>query len=126
MYYILLLSQMSNLQFCSESNYAAIFQLNSLPGKILFLSFRLGFFFGGGGGGGNCEKSRIFWIGNGAYGDREKRPCYSYLGQIFVISRFTGKEFRFRVRGMKKRKKSTENDQLTGHFQSFFFQSFFF
>ena len=37
---------MSKLQFCSESNYAAIFQLNALPGKILiFLSFRLGFFF---------------------------------------------------------------------------------
>ena len=61
MYYILLLSQMSKLQFCSESNYAAIFQFNSLPGKILFLSFRLGFFFG------NWEKRRIFWIGNGAY-----------------------------------------------------------
>ena len=44
MNYILLLSQMSKLQFCSESNYAAIFQLNSLPGKILFLSFRLGNF----------------------------------------------------------------------------------
>ena len=44
MYYILLLSQMSKLQFCSESNYAAIFQLSSLPRKILFLSFRLGFF----------------------------------------------------------------------------------
>ena len=46
MYYILLLSQMSKLQFCSESDYAAIFQLNSLPVKILFLSFILGFFFG--------------------------------------------------------------------------------
>ena len=47
MYYILLyvLSQMSKLQFCSESNYAAIFQLNLLSGKILFLSFRLGIFF---------------------------------------------------------------------------------
>ena len=54
MYYILLLSQMSKLQFCSESNYAAIFQLNLLPGKILFLSFRLGIFFG------NWEKRRIF------------------------------------------------------------------
>ena len=61
MYYILLLSQMSKLQFCSESNYAAIFQLNSLPGKILFLTFRLGIFFG------NWEKRRIVWIGNGAY-----------------------------------------------------------
>ena len=36
MYYILLLSQMSKLQFCSESNYVAIFQLDLLPGKILF------------------------------------------------------------------------------------------
>ena len=53
MYYILLLSQISKLQFCSESNYAAIFQLNSLSGKI-FLSFRLGIFFG------NWEKRRIF------------------------------------------------------------------
>ena len=52
---------MSKLQFCSESNYAAIFQLNLLPGKILFLSFRLGFFFG------NWEKRRIVWIGKGAY-----------------------------------------------------------
>ena len=38
--------------------------------------------------------------------------------------------FRFRVKGTKKNKyKSSENDQLTGHFQSFFFfliQSFFF
>ena len=64
MYYVLLLSQMSKLQFCSESNYAAIFQLNLLPGKILFLSFRLGIFLGGGEIG---EKRRIFWIGNGAY-----------------------------------------------------------
>ena len=39
----------------------AIFQLNSLPGKILFLSFRLGFFLE------IVEKRRIFWIGNGAY-----------------------------------------------------------
>ena len=46
MYYILLLSQMSKLQFCLESNYAAVFQLNLLPGKILFfLILRLGFFF---------------------------------------------------------------------------------
>ena len=46
MYYILLLSQMSKLQFCSESNYAAIFQLNSLPGKIpFFLASDWEFFF---------------------------------------------------------------------------------
>ena len=36
MYYILLQSQMSKLQFCSESNYAAIFKLNSFSGKIFF------------------------------------------------------------------------------------------
>ena len=60
MYYILLLSKMSKLQFCSESIYAAIFQLNCSLVR-LFLSFRLGFFFG------NWEKRRIFWIGNGAY-----------------------------------------------------------
>ena len=36
---------MSKLQFCSEINYAAIFQLNSLPNKIIFLSFRLGISF---------------------------------------------------------------------------------
>ena len=65
MYYILLLSQMSKLQFCSESNYAAIFQLNSLPGKIIFLSFRLGFFFFFFFG--NWEKRSIFWIGKAAY-----------------------------------------------------------
>ena len=44
MYYILLLSKMSKLQFCSESIYAAIFQLNCSLAR-LFLSFRLGFFF---------------------------------------------------------------------------------
>ena len=51
---------MSKLQLCSESNYAAIFQMNSLSGNIFF-SFKLDFFFG------NWEKRRIFWIGNGAY-----------------------------------------------------------
>ena len=74
MYYILLLSQMSKLQFCSESNYAVIFQLNSLPGKILFFELQIGIFFYG-----NWEKRRIFWIGNGGLysgpGDREKRHC---------------------------------------------------
>ena len=45
-YRILLLSQMSKLQFCSESNYAAIFQLNSLPGMIrVFLASDWDFFF---------------------------------------------------------------------------------
>ena len=66
MYYILLLPQMAKLQFCSESNSAAFFQLNSLPGKIFF-ELQIGNFWGGGGGGGNWEKRRIFWIGNGAY-----------------------------------------------------------
>ena len=73
MYYILLLSQMSKLQFCSESNYVAIFQLNSLPGKILFLSFRLGFFFLKLG-----KKEDILDWEWGLYlapGDWEKRPC---------------------------------------------------
>ena len=37
---------MSKLQFCSESNCAAIFQLNSLPGKILFFELQIGNFFG--------------------------------------------------------------------------------
>ena len=60
MYYILFISQMSKLQFCSESNSAAIFQLNSLPGKIFF-ELQIGIFLGG-----NLEKRRIFWIGNGA------------------------------------------------------------
>ena len=41
------------------------------------------------------------------------------LGQIFFTSRFIGFFSRFRVRGTKK-KKSSENDQFTGHFQSFF------
>ena len=62
MYYILLLSQMSKIQLCSESNYAAIFQLNSLPDKIYFFKLQIGIFFFG-----NWEKRRIFWIGNGAY-----------------------------------------------------------
>ena len=72
MYYILLLSQMSKLQFCSERNYAAIFQLNSLPGRILFLSFRLRIFFWKLG-----KKEDIFDLEWGLYsapGDREKRP----------------------------------------------------
>ena len=49
------------------------------------------------------------------------------LGQNFFISWFTGLFFfRFRVGGgtKKNKQKSSENDQLTGHFQSFFF--FFF
>ena len=63
---------MSKLQFCSESNYAAIFQLNSLPGKILFLSFRLGIFLGKLG----IKEDILDWEW-GLYwapGDREKRP----------------------------------------------------
>ena len=68
---ILLLSQMSKLQFCSESNSAAIFQLNLLPGKIFF-SFRLGIFFWKLG-----KKEDILDWEWGLYltpGDREKRP----------------------------------------------------
>ena len=61
MYYILLLSQMAKLQFCSESNSAAIFQLNSLPGKIFF-KLQFGNFSWE-----NWEKRWIFWIRNGAY-----------------------------------------------------------
>ena len=63
---------MSKLQFCSESNYAAIFHLNSLPGKILFLSFRLGFFFWKLG-----KKEDVLdweWGLYSATCDREKRP----------------------------------------------------
>ena len=67
MYYILLLSQMPKLQFCSECNYEAIFQLNSLPGNIFFGASDWEFWGGGGGGGGNWEKRRLFGIGNGAY-----------------------------------------------------------
>ena len=50
----------TKLQFCLESNYAVIFQLNSFPGKI-FLASDWEFFFLEIG-----EKRRIFWIGNGA------------------------------------------------------------
>ena len=82
MHYILLLSQMSKLQFCSESNYAAIFQFNLPPGKILFLSFRLRIFFFG-----NWIKKEVIlnweWDLYSATGDREKRPCINiYTGQL--------------------------------------------
>ena len=52
--------RMSKLQFCSDSNYVAIFQLYSLPGKILFLASDWEFFWG------KLGKKGIFWIGNGA------------------------------------------------------------
>ena len=72
MYYILLLSQMSKLQFCSESNYAAIFQLNSLPGKILFSELQIGnFFLEIGKKGGYLDWKWGLYL---APGDREKRP----------------------------------------------------
>ena len=74
MYYILLLSQMSMLQFCSESNYAAIFQLNSLSGKIIF--FVSDWVFWGKMG----KKEAILdweWGLYSAPGDREKRPCFT-------------------------------------------------
>ena len=37
---------------------------------------------------------------------------------------YRGKNFKLRVRGNEK--KSSENDQLTGHFQAFFFYFIFF
>ena len=51
---------MSKLQCCSESNSAAIFELNSLPGKI-FIELQIGIFFL------EIGKRGIFWIGNEAY-----------------------------------------------------------
>ena len=44
--------------------------------------------------------------------------------RIFLLLDLREFFFRFRVRG--RRKKSSENDQLTGHFQSFFFSELFF
>ena len=42
--------------------------------------------------------------------------------RIFLLVDLREKNFRFRVEGKeKKQKKSSENDQSTGHFQSFFF-----
>ena len=64
---------MSKLQFFSESNCAATFQLNSLLGKILFLSYRLGIFFLKLG-----KKVDILdweWGLYSAPGDREKKLC---------------------------------------------------
>ena len=49
---------MSKLQFCLESNSAAIFQLNLLPGKI-FLASNWEFLFG------NWEKGGYFGLGMG-------------------------------------------------------------
>ena len=46
--------------------------------------------------------------------------------RIFLLVDLPEFFFRFRVGGTKKiNKKSSENDQLTGHFQSFFFFFFF-
>ena len=68
-----------------------------------------------------------------------KKQKHKILGQNFFIRWFT--EFFFQIRmggggwgggGKKEYKKPSENDQLTGHFQNFFFifffhfQSFFF
>ena len=54
-------------------------------------------------------------------------PKILSLGQNFLLVDLREKNFRLRVKGMKKNKlKSSENDQLTGHFQSFFFFFFFF
>ena len=49
------------------------------------------------------------------------RSIVLYLGQNFFISWFTGFFFSDLGSGDEKKKKSSENDQLTGHFQSFFF-----
>ena len=47
--------------------------------------------------------------------------------RIFLLVDLQEYLFRSRVGGQKKiNKKSSENDQLTGHFQSFFFFFFFF
>ena len=46
--------------------------------------------------------------------------------KIFLLVDLRETFFRFRVGGTKKNKiKSSENDQLTGHFQIFFFFFFF-
>ena len=45
---------------------------------------------------------------------------YLRLGQIFLLVDLREFFFRSRVGGTKQ-KKNSENDQLTGHFQSFFF-----
>ena len=42
------------------------------------------------------------------------------LGQFFYKSIYGIFFFRLRARGGKKRKKCSENDQMTGHFQGFF------
>ena len=76
MYYIILLSQMSKLQFCSESNSMAIFQLNSLPGTFFLTSYCDLF--------GNWEKRGIFWIGNGAF----IRPLVIGRKDLYIISDF--------------------------------------
>ena len=49
------------------------------------------------------------------------------LGHNFLLVDLRDFFFRFRVGGCgkKKEKKSSESDQLTGHFQSFFFFFFF-
>ena len=45
-----------------------------------------------------------------------------YKDRFFLLVDLWEFFFRFRVGGTKKNKqKSSENDQLTGHFQSFFF-----
>ena len=61
----------SKLQRRSESNSAAIFQLNLFPGEI-FLSFRLGFL--GGKLGKKEDNLDREWGLLSAPGDREKRP----------------------------------------------------
>ena len=52
----------AKFQRCSESNSAAIFQLNSFPGEIFF-KLQIGTFLGEIG----KKEDNLDWIGNGAY-----------------------------------------------------------
>ena len=60
----------------SESNFAAIFQLNSFPGEIFFLASDWDFFWWGGGGELGEKEDNLDWEWGllSAPGDREKRP----------------------------------------------------
>ena len=72
----------SKLQHRSESNSAAIFQLNSFPGEIFF-SFRLGFF------GGKLGKKEDNLIRDGAYYRplviERKGPVHIFGNHTFIL-----------------------------------------